>query len=394
MTNKSNFFDEPYDFSLALGGPLFQLFLRTRLSGPALELLIRRIVVITAIAWLPLLLLSTLAGHLVSGVQLPFLFALAIHARLLVALPLFIAADLFVHEWSRTIVRQFLDRGLIAPDDRPRFDVIVASALRLRNSVMAELLLVILAVATHSAAETLALNVPAWYGARVSGRWEFTPAGYWMVLISLPLFRFLLLRWYFRIFLWYRFLWQVARLRLRLNALHPDRAGGLGFLAESVFAFAPVLLAQTVVLSGTIGNRIWEEGAKIADFEVEIAGAILLLVLIVLLPLTFFSSQLIYAKRTGKREYGIVASDYVREFREKWIAGQNPEGEHLLGSGDIQSLADLGNSFQAVHETGVVPFGKGVVLFLAAMLAAPLLLLVPMVLPLREIIDRIFKMVL
>jgi hypothetical protein len=91
---------------------------------------------------------------------------------------------------------------------------------------------------------------------------------------------------------------------------------------------------------------------------------------------------------------GIVASDYVREFREKWIAGQNPEGEHLLGSGDIQSLADLGNSFQAVHETGVVPFGKGVVLFLAAMLAAPLLLLVPMVLPLREIIDRIFKMVL
>jgi hypothetical protein len=72
---------------------------------------------------------------------------------------------------------------------------------------------------------------------------------------------------------------------------------------------------------------------------VEIVGTILLLVLIVLLPLTCFSGQLIYAKRTGEREYGSGAGEYVREFRKKWIDGQNSEGEHLLGSGDIQSLA-------------------------------------------------------
>jgi hypothetical protein len=189
-------------------------------------------------------------------------------------------------------------------------------------------------------------------------------------------------------------LWQTARLPLRLNTLHPDRAGGLGFLSESVFAFAPVLLAHTVVLSGGIGNRIWHEGAKLASFQLEIVATILLLGFIVLLPLTFFSSQLIYAKRTAIREYGGVASGYVREFREKWIAGQNPEGERLLGTGDIQSLADLGNSFQVVRETGVVPFGKEDVLVLAAMLAAPLLLLLPMVLPLQEIIDRIVAMIL
>jgi len=87
MTDKRNFFTDPYDFSLALGGPLFQLFLRARLSGPALELLIRRIIVITAITWLPLLLLTALSGDLVNGVQLPFLSALAVHTRLLVAMP-------------------------------------------------------------------------------------------------------------------------------------------------------------------------------------------------------------------------------------------------------------------------------------------------------------------
>jgi hypothetical protein len=72
MNNKSDLLDEPENFSLALGGPLFQFFLRTRLSGPALELLVRRIIVITAIAWLPLLLLAALQGHIFGGVDIPF----------------------------------------------------------------------------------------------------------------------------------------------------------------------------------------------------------------------------------------------------------------------------------------------------------------------------------
>jgi hypothetical protein len=119
MNNKSDLLDEPENFSLALGGPLFQFFLRTRLSGPALELLVRRIIVITAIAWLPLLLLAALQGHIFGGVDIPFLFAFDTHARLL---PLLIAAEMYVHDWSRGLIRQFLDREIIAAEDRARFD--------------------------------------------------------------------------------------------------------------------------------------------------------------------------------------------------------------------------------------------------------------------------------
>ena len=394
MSNKNDPLDEPADFSLALGGPLFQLYLRTRLSGPALELLVRRIIVITAIAWLPLLLLAALQGHLVGGVEVPFLFALDTHVRLLVVLPLLIAAELFVHEWSRSIVAQFLDRGLIASEDRPRFNDIVASALRLRNSVILELLLIVIAFVGHWAAVSLTLTRSAWYGAWVDGRLHFTPAGYWAVLISFPLFRFIVLRWYFRLFIWYRLLWQVARLPLRLNTLHPDRAGGLGFLALSMFAFAPVLLAQTIVLSGAIANRIWYEGAQLPAFKLEIAGIMIFLLLVVLIPLTFFSGQLMHAKGKGLQEYGSVASVYVRDFRDKWIEGRNPEGERLLGTGDIQSLADLGNSFTAADETRIVPFGKEHVFSLAIILVAPLLPLLLTVIPLEKMIDRIFSLLL
>ena len=394
MNDKSDILDEPPDFSLALGGPLFQLLMRARLSGPALELLIRRIIVITAIAWLPLLLLAALQGHLIGGVELPFLFGLDVHVRLLVALPLLIAAELFVHDWSRGIIRQSLDREIIAAEDRRRFNDIVASALRLRNSVMLELLLVIFAFAGHWAALSLALNTSSWYGAWVDGRLHYTPAGYWLAGFSLPIFRFILLRWYSRLFIWYRFLWQVSRLPLRLNTLHPDRAGGLGFLARSMFAFAPVLLAQTIITSGAIANRIWHEGAQLPAFKIEIAGIVIFLLLLVLVPLTFFSVQLTYAKRKGLREYGNVASVYVRDFSDKWIEGRNPDAERLLGAGDIQSLADLGNSFAVAKETRLVPFGKEQVFSLAIILAAPLAPLLLTVIPLEKMIDGIVGLLL
>ena len=389
MNNKSDLRVEPENFSLALGGPLFQLFLRTRLSGPALELLVRRIIVITAIAWLPLLLLAALQGHLFGGVHISFLFSFDIHVRLLVVLPLLIAAEIYVHDWSRTIMGQFLDREIIAAEDRARFDGIVASALRLRNSIPLELAVLALALASHLAALTLAPDTSAWFGAWVDGRLHYTAAGYWLASISLPIFRFITLRWYFRIFIWYRFLWQVARLPLRLNTLHPDRAGGLGFLDRSVYAFAPVLLAHTVFLAGAISNRLWHQGMSLPDFKLEIVGILLYLLLLALVPLTFFSGRLLYAKRRALREYGDVASVYVRDFREKWIKGQNLEAERLLGTGDIQSLADLGNSFTVVKETRLVPFDKELVFYLAILLAAPLLPLLLTVIPIEEMIDRI-----
>lgn len=86
------------DFSLVLGGPLYQLLRRAFLSGRDLELLQRRIFVIPLIAWLPLLLLSAVEGRAWGGsVRVPFLLDIDVHARFLLALPLFILAEVVVH---------------------------------------------------------------------------------------------------------------------------------------------------------------------------------------------------------------------------------------------------------------------------------------------------------
>jgi len=235
----------------------------------------------------------------------------------------------------------------------------------------------------------LDLATPTWFASPSGGRPALTPAGYWYIFVSLVIFRFVAFRWYFRLFLWYRFLWQVARhIPLRLNALHSDRAGGLAFLSLSTFAFQPILLAHTVALSGILGSKIWHEGATLPQFKMEIAAWIVFLMLLVLLPLLFFVMQLANAKRAGLREYGIVASRYVAEFRRKWIEGQASPDEALIGSADIQSLADLSNSYAVVQEMGVMPFGRRTVVQLAIVTALPLLPLLLTMMPLDQLIER------
>ncbi|MFZ1219568.1 MAG: hypothetical protein WAO00_09760 [Chthoniobacterales bacterium] len=388
---------EPPDFSLVLGGPLYQLFRRAHLSGQTLDLLRRRIVVLALLAWLPLLLLSLVKHHAWGGtVALPFLYDIDIHLRLLLALPLLILAELVVHQRMRGVVGQFLARGLIPDAARMKFNAAIRSAMRLRNSVAAEVFIIAFVYVvgvgfvwrTHFAAD-----VASWHGVGAGETFQPSLAGWWLGCVSLPIFQFLLLRWYFRLFVWARFLWKVSRLELSFMPMHPDRCGGLSFLAMVSQAFAPVLLAQGVVLAGTIANKIFFAGAKLPAFKLEIIALVTVMVFAVLGPLLVFVPQLAAARRKGLREYGILAARYAREFHHKWVRGGAPADEPLLGSGDIQSLADLGNSYAVVKEMKVAPFSMQAVLQLAVITLLPVAPLLLTMIPLEELLERLLKVV-
>jgi hypothetical protein len=384
-------------FSLVLGGPLYQLWRRTRLAGNTLELLRRRIVVIALFAWLPLLVLSVVQGHAWgSGVTMPFFYDVEVHVRFLVALPLLVVAELVVHQRMRPIIQQFVEGRLIADTARAKFDAILASALRLRNSVVAEVGLIAFVYGvgvmviwrTHTA-----VDVASWYGATAQGRWQPSLAGWWFGCISLPVFQFILLRWYFRLFVWARFLWQVSRIELKLVPTHPDRCGGLGFLANVCPAFAPVLLAQGAVLAGTIADKIFFTGAKLPQFKMEVISLVAVMLFAVLGPLLVFVPVLSHAKRVGLREYGLLAQRYVRDFDDKWLRGGAPAEEALVGSGDIQSLADLGNSFEVVRGMRFVPFTKEAVFQLTVLTVLPLVPLLLTMISLEELLGAFLKVV-
>jgi hypothetical protein len=223
---------------------------------------------------------------------------------------------------------------------------------------------------------------------------NLTYAGYWLAFVSAPLFQFILLRWYLRLLTWFWLLWRISKLDLRLTPTHPDRAGGLGFLGDSVHAFAPILFAQGTVLAGLIASRIFFDGQDLMAFKAEAAGFVIFFVLFFLGPLTAFSGKLAQAKRNGLREYGMLASRYVQGFHEKWVQGGASGTEELLGSGDIQSLADLGNSIATVREMRLVPFGMNAVITLAVVTVAPLLPLMLTMFSVEELLLNVVKILL
>jgi hypothetical protein len=385
---------EPPDFSLVLGGPLYQMFRRTHLTGPALQLLRRRIVFFCILCWVPLAVLSAVEGHLLGGPKFSFLHDIETHIRFLISLPVLLLAEITVHRRLRSTVRNFVDRHIVSPDELPKFDAAIDSAIRMRNSVIAELALLVL-VFTGGIwiwRNEVALGVASWYASPRGGQMHLTWAGSWFAFVSVPIFQFILLRWYMRMLIWFLFLLRVSHLRLQLLPANPDRAGGIGFLGRSTIAFAPFLFAQGALLAGQIASRIFYTGQSLLSFKLTILGFVCFFVAAILAPLLVFTPQLWDAKLEGLAKFGSFAEQYVMDFGQKWLPGK-ANHEQLLGSADIQSLADLDSSYEVVREMRAVPFATEDVVGLLVASVVPMLPLLLTFMPLDQLVTEGIKMV-
>jgi hypothetical protein len=382
------------DFSLVLGGPFYQLLLRAHLSGSALELVRRRALAITLFAWLPLAILTAFEGHLFGTQNLAFLRDIESHVRFLVALPILILAELIVHRRLMPMVKSFVDRGVVAPEGMPKFHAALAAAIRARNSLWLESALLLFAftgghwIWQHE----VALGVTTWYAAPNATGIHLTSAGYWYSFVSIPVFQFIVLRWYLRLVIWFLFLWRVSRLNLRLLPTHPDFAGGIGFLGNSSYAFSSILFAQGALLAGLIASRIFYQGESLMSFKVSIFTLVCFFVLVLLGPLTMFTPQLSRVRRLGLIEYGTLATVYVADFDKKWLRGSS-KGQEILGTPDLQSLADLANSYAVVREMRIVPFSLHDLARLVGATACPILPLLLTIMPVEELLTRLLKII-
>lgn len=390
--------DDAQNFSLVLGGPLYQLLRRVHLSDDVVSHVRQRVIVISLLGWLPLFILSLVQGHLWGkSVAVPFLFDLEVQIRFLIVVPLLVIAELVVHQRLRHIATAFIERHLILEDDLPRLKKAITSAFRLRNSVIIEVLLIAIVYGVGVLVvwrRFTGLSADTWYAPASLGGSTLSPAGLWYSYASLPIFQFLLIRWYFRMFTWARFLWHISRINLALVPTHPDRVGGLGFLSNAVYAFSLLVVAHGAMISSQIANRIFFMGAKLPEFESEIAIVAIFLLCVIFGPMLVFMPQLARVKRIGLREYGTLAEAYVRDFDNRWLRGPKPEGEVLLGSADIQSLADLANSFEVVRSMRLVLVTRDTILQFGVALFLPMLPLLLTMMPLKELLKRLAGIVL
>jgi hypothetical protein len=222
---------------------------------------------------------------------------------------------------------------------------------------------------------------------------RLTSAGIWNTFVAIPLYQFLLYRTFTRLFIWWRLLWAVSRLDLRLIPTHPDRAGGLGFLGGAHRPLGLVAAAVGTVLSGRYCTEILYQSGTLATLKAPVAGYVAVMVLVCFGPLVMFMPKLMAARRVGLREYGALAYRYATDFDRKWVRGQNPEGEALLGSGDIQSLADMGGSFERIEQMRPVPFGWKDVTSLVITALVPMIPVLATAMPIEEVVRTVLKIV-
>jgi hypothetical protein len=384
------------DFSLVNGGPFYRLLMRSHLVETQSSHAFRRAILFVLIALLPLFGLSALQGvAFESNVKIPFAFDFAVMVRFLISGPLLIIAEAVIDPRVRVIVKHFISSGIVKDEDLQGFESAVKDVSKLRDFAPVEVILLAIIVIfslTGIKLESLSGGISTWYSLTSDSGQKLSLAGWWFVAVSRPLFQFFMLRWLWKLCIWYWFLWRVSRLNLRLTPTHPDLVGGLGFLGSGQAQFGIIVLSLSIVVSAALGEKIIFGGEKLALFKVTIIAWVLLQLVLFLGGLLVFTPQLVRVKRKGLLDYGALATGYTQSFENKWVRGKATEGESILGSSDIQSLADLANSFQVVRKMGAFPFSRDNVIFIIGASVIPMLPLLLTVVPVEKILLTVLKL--
>jgi hypothetical protein len=381
------------NFSIVVGGPVYDLLLRFHLVRQTLPNVWRRIVALMAVTWLPLLLLSLREGVAFGHqVRIPFLYDLTMYGRLLLGLPLLLYAELLIDPAIRQAVSEFLDARLVPDHELPEFESVLRRVQRMRDSWIPEVILLV------SAFFPVFLFQHEWVTGVVTN-WHTTAnglsaAGWWYAVVSAPLMRYITYRWVFRYFLWPVLLWQISRLQLTLMPTHPDRAAGLNFLGMTQKHFGILACALGCSVAGRVANMMLFEAAPLASFKSPLVGFVALSVMLGLLPLALWIPKLKKVRKEGLLEYGRFAKTYTESFDGKWIHCAARPAEPMLGTPDLQSLADLGNSFAFIEKMRKAPISRKLVQQLAGWTAIPLVPVIILGTPTPELVREVMKLVM
>lgn len=361
-------------YEITTGGPVrrFERAIHLTRGGEHRDWL-RRAVAIGAVVHVPLLVFG-IGARLVTG-EWPFVVReVSTHARALVAIPLLLFAQHLVDERARVFGDYLIRSGIAQPVEA--YHAAVERSVRLRNSVVAEVALAALAIASMFASST-------YLGARELVMWATFPA--------IVVFRFLLLHWVWRWVLWIAFLWRISRLPLVLRSTHPDRLAGLGPALGPSYAFAAVVAGCAAMATGGWIDQMLYAGHPVSTFYDVAIAFVVIAVVVSHAPGCVFIRVLYRARKSGLARYGAFAQRYVTAFDTRWM---DARGESALGAPDISGLADLGGSYNVVPETRVLPGSRRLLQVIVAAALLPMTPLGLIAVGFMSLLERLGKVML
>ena len=310
------------------------------------------------------------------------------HARLLGVIPLFFVCESWVAPSIAAFLNTIVRTGVVPSAMRPALDAEVSRVRRWTNAWWPEAIFLVVAILL----ETTGSRLQPW-GETAGFDSPLTARSFLLyVPVGLTMFRFLVFRWAWRLLLWAWFLWRVSRLDLQLIPAHPDRSGGLDTLEQVHERFTPLVAALSVLQCASLAESI-STGALLPTAVIPPAALLLLLDAAIFLgPLFVFSDKLWAARTRGLRVYGDLAARYVTDFQAKWLEGGRRSADgSLLGTADIQSLADLANSVDVVKSMRWVSIGPRLLTLMALAAVVPLAPLLLFQYSLAELLQAFFS---
>ena len=388
MAKESQSEDLP-QFVQIRAGLLNRLAGRIGLSNPPTHRRFLRLLVLIMLTWLPLVLMSWNAGHLTGQtVKIPMFSDAEVNGRFLLALPLLDLSEAFLVIGLGVQVRQFLRSGIVSGKEREKFEATRARIEDFHDSTGAELVYFLASLAISILAHLYGPSNGTSYWGKHST--FLTPAGWWHMLVSLPILYFFLLRAVSLLLLWGWFLFRVSKLDLDLTPTHPDHAGGLGFLGWGIASFSPMVVGITIMVSVGFANEIYHRGESLSTLKYHLSIYVLLITLVLHAPVFAFGYKLATCRFEGLLDFGKLVAGHDRSFDEKWIRQPPSRNQDpLLGSFDPLSLAALGTTYEHIEEMRLVPIDKKALFLIVLSAIVPLLPLIGTEIPLPEVMAKL-----
>jgi hypothetical protein len=382
-------------FSLVRGDPWFRL---QRAIGliPATGLgIIRRCLFFALVTWLPLAIWAILLHRAFPGeIDEPLLRHFGISVRCLVAIPLFLLAEMVGDLIPQRLIPYFVSSGLVADEVRPRFVQIVRAAERLRDAwpawagMLAATLLFVTAERDPGHMHEL-----IWASAGAGSVW-LGFGSWWFLFVVRPVFIMLLLAWVWRLVVYVFLLRRISHVPLQLVPTHPDRAGGLGFLEEMTFIFSPVVFAMSAVIASRWGHDVLYHDVDVHSLMIPLALFVVAMVVLYLGPLAMFIPRLVHLKREGLLEYGALVGRHGRLVRRRWIAQEPVEQGPLLQAAELGPVIDTVSMYEVVEGIRPTPIGKRALLGIVLPALLPMIPVFAIQIPVKDMFLKLLKALL
>jgi hypothetical protein len=355
----------------------------------------RRALFWSLLAWLPIAVWAAWTGRAIGETAgEPLLAQFGIHLRFLVAVPLLIFAEGAVHTMSGQLLLRFVTTGIVPADQVAAMQSLIGRLSRLRDSVLPWIAILGIVIAVVTVSDVLHRVHEVEWATDPGDSRSLGFGAWWFLYVGRPIYLTLLLGWAWRVILLFLLFGGIARLRLSIVPTHPDRTGGLGFLARFPATFAPVVFAMSAVTAAMLAHDVVYHDISVKTFRIEMAVFTVIAVLVFLLPMVAFARPLARAKRRALLDYGALVGEHGRLVHQRWIEGKRV-GEHkVLDAPELGPVADVATLYTAVTAMRTVPLSKSSVMPLLLAAVLPLLIMLALEIPVGQLLANIAKALL